>query len=179
MTKKKEQKQELDAAETDVAAENGTGLEDQIATLSAERDGLLDQLQRSVAEFANYRRRVEQERQRARELATRSILTQLLPVMDDIQRALASVPADQRETSWVQGVQFIEKKLHALLEREGVKPVDAVGQPFDPARHEAVATEQGSTQNIVVEVYQPGYTQGDQVLRPAMVKVGDKPSFQA
>jgi molecular chaperone GrpE len=76
-------------------------------------------------------------------------------------------------------VQFIEKKLGALLEREGVNPVDAVGQPFDPAMHEAVATEDGSTQNMVVEVYQPGYKQGDQVLRPARVKVGDKPTFQA
>jgi molecular chaperone GrpE len=150
-----------------------------IAALTAERDNLLDQLQRSLAEFANYRRRVEGERVRARELATRGILTQLLPLMDDLQRALKSVPAEQAETSWVQGVSFIEKKLAALFEREGVTPIEAEDLPFDPAKHEAVATVDGSSQNIVVEVYQTGYSQGEQVLRPAMVKVGDKAEFQA
>jgi molecular chaperone GrpE len=158
-------------AQTDPATE--------LAAALAERDSYLDQLQRSVAEFANYRRRVEQERTRARELATRGILSQLLPLIDDLHRALANVPADQASTSWVQGVQFIEKKLGGLLEREGVTPIEAVGEPFDPAQHEAVATEDGSTQNIVVEVYQAGYRHGEHVLRPAMVKVGDKPTFQA
>ncbi len=152
---------------------------DEIATLAAERDGYLDQLQRTLAEFANYRRRVEQERARARELATRGIMTQLLPLMDDLKRALANVPPDQTETSWVQGVQFIEKKLEGLFEREGITAIDAVGQPFDPAFHEAVATVEGSTQNIVNEVYQSGYKLGDHVLRPAMVRVGDQPEFQA
>lgn len=159
--------------------EGATETGDDFAKLTAERDGLFDQLQRSVAEFANYRRRVEQERLRAREVATRGILQQLLPIMDDLHRALANVPEDQAQTSWVQGVQFIEKKLTALLEREGVTAIDAVGQPFDPASHEAVATEEGSSQNVVVEVYQTGYRLGDQTLRPAMVKVGDKPEFQA
>jgi len=152
---------------------------EELAALQAERDSYLDQLQRSVAEFANYRRRVEQERIRARELATRGIVTQLLPLMDDLKRALVNVPPDQAETSWVQGVQFIERKMAALFEREGVVTIDPVGQPFDPALHEAVATEGGSTQNIVVEVYQSGYKQGEQVLRPAMVKVGDQPEIQA
>lgn len=150
-----------------------------LAAVQAERDSYLDQLQRSVAEFANYRRRVEQERIRARELATRGILSQLLPLVDDLHRALANVPADQSATSWVQGVQLIEKKLAALLEREGITQIDAVDVPFDPSQHEAVATVDGSTQNVVVEIYQTGYRQGDFVLRPAMVKVGDKPVFQA
>jgi molecular chaperone GrpE len=155
---------------------NGT---DSLATLTAERDGYLDQLQRTMAEFANYRRRVDQERARARQLASRGILTQLLPLKDDLQRALANVPAEQLETSWVQGVQFIEQKLSALLEREGVTEIEAIGQPFDPSVHEAVATVDGSTQNVVTEVFQPGYKLGDQVLRPAMVRVGDRPEFQA
>lgn len=175
-----------DVNRTQTADQNGVAEETQengatidLASVMAERDDYLDRLQRSIAEFANYRRRVDQDRVRARELATSSILSQLLPIMDDLQRAIASVPADQAETSWVQGVQFIQKKLAALFEREGVTPIDAVGQPFDPAYHEAVATEEGSSQNVVVEVYQPGYRHGDQVLRPAMVKVGDKREFQA
>jgi molecular chaperone GrpE len=159
-----------------LANSDGTG---DLATVIAERDDYLDRLQRSLAEFANYRRRVEQERNRARELATSSILVQLLPIMDDLERAIANVPVDQAETSFVQGVQFIQKKLAGLFERESVTPIVAVGQPFDPAVHEAVATEEGSTQNVVVEVYQTGYRHGEQVLRPAMVKVGDKREFQA
>jgi molecular chaperone GrpE len=112
----------------------------------------------------------------AREIATRGLLVQLVPVLDDFQRAIGAVPESDRESSWVQGVQLIEKKLQALLEREGVTPIEAIGQPFDPALHEAVATEEGSTQNIVVEVYQPGYRHGQGLLRPAMVKVGDRPN---
>lgn len=176
-----------DSKQTQTAEQNGTAEEmaesreatSDLASVIAERDDYLDRLQRSLAEFANYRRRVEQERARARDLATRSVISQLLPVMDDIQRALANVPAEQAETSWVQGVHFIEQKLAGLLEREGVEAIDAVGQPFDPAFHEAVATEDGSTQNVVVEVYQSGFKQGDHVLRPAMVKVGDRREFQA
>jgi molecular chaperone GrpE len=163
-----------------VADEQETATEGvDLASVIAERDDYLDRLQRSLAEFANYRRRVEQDRNRARELATSAILVQLLPIMDDLQRAISNVPEEQAESSWVQGVQFIEKKLAALFEREGVTPIDAVGQPFDPEFHEAVATENGSTQNVVVEVYQSGYRQGEQVLRPAMVKVGDRQEFQA
>jgi molecular chaperone GrpE len=150
-----------------------------LATVIAERDDYLDRLQRSLAEFANFRRRVEQDRSRARELATNGILIQLLPVMDDLQRAISNLPEGQAEASWVQGVQFIERKLAGLFEREGVTPIDAIGQPFDPAVHEAVATQDGSNQNVVVEVYQTGYRHGDQVLRPAMVKVGDPQDFQA
>jgi molecular chaperone GrpE len=165
-----------DSKQENLANGDGTG---DLATVIAERDDYLDRLQRSMAEFANYRRRVEQDRNRARELATSNILVQLLPIMDDLERAIANVPADQAETSFVQGVQFIQKKLAGLFERESVTPIAAVGQPFDPAVHEAVATEDGSTQNVVVEVYQTGYRHGEQVLRPAMVKVGDKREFQA
>ena len=161
-----------------INGEDGTAKTAQIdvETLVKERDDLLDQLKRSVAEFANYRRRVDAERAQIREVASKHILTQILPVHDDLQRALASVPADEVDEPWVQGVRHIERKLASLLERSGVTAVDAVGQPFDPALHEAVATEPGSTQNVVVEVYQTGYKLGQDLLRPAMVKVGDRPA---
>ncbi|MGH2531735.1 MAG: nucleotide exchange factor GrpE [Thermomicrobiales bacterium] len=139
----------------------------------AERDTYLDQLQRSVAEFANYRRRVDQERVQIKELASAGLLAQIVPVLDDLQRALAQAPADHRETPWVQGVKHIERKLAGVLERAGVTAIDALGQPFDPAHHEAVAQEPGSTGATVVEVYQTGYRLGQGLLRPAMVKVGD------
>lgn len=151
----------------------------ELDAVTAERDQYLEQAQRALADLANYRRRVEQERGVAREIATRSLLSQLTPIIDDLHRALGSAPEDEKSSSWFQGVQMIEKKLMAVLEREGVTPIDALGKPFDPALHEAVATEEGSTQNVVVEVYQTGYKHGQSLLRPAMVKVGDKSELQA
>jgi molecular chaperone GrpE len=144
--------------------------------LAKERDDLLDQLKRSVAEFANYRRRIDTERAQIREVASRELLKQILPILDDLQRAVASAPIEQAEQPWVQGVRNIERKLAGLVERAGVVPIDAANQPFDPAVHEAVATEPGSTDNFVVEVYQTGYKLGQSLLRPAVVKVGDRPA---
>lgn len=168
-----------DLIETSAPPANGVEPEvgeTDLAAIAAERDNYLDQLQRTLAEFANYRRRVDQERIQARELATRDLLRQLVPILDDLQRALGSTPEDDRETAWVQGVQLIERKLVSLLEREGVTPIDAVGQPFDPALHEAVASDPGSGGQTVVEVYQPGYRHRNNLLRPAMVRVGDSTS---
>ncbi len=147
----------------------------ELEAVIAERDGYLDQLQRTLAEFANFRRRTEQERATARQLAGRDLLLQILPVLDDFERAMASVPEEQRETGWVAGTAMIGKKLAAILERAGAKPIEALGQPFDPALHEAVATDPSSSGEVVVEVYQTGYKLGDGLLRPAMVKTGDKP----
>jgi molecular chaperone GrpE len=162
-----------------VAGEEDVPQVSELESVMAERDGYLDQLQRTLAEFANYRRRVDQERVQAREFASRDLLRQLVPVLDDLQRALGSIADDQKETSWVQGVQMIERKLGGLLEREGVTPIDAVGQPFDPAIHEAVASDPGSGGQTVVEVYQAGYRHKNNILRPAMVRVGDKTVMDA
>lgn len=144
-----------------------------LATVTAERDEYLDQLQRSRAEFANFRRRTEQERTAIREIASQALLTQLLPAFDDLQRALAAVPDDQTETPFVQGVRLVERKFWNVLERAGVTPLEAAGQPFDPALHEAVDMVPGTAATTVVDVYQPGYRLGAALLRPAMVKVGD------
>lgn len=164
---------ELDEAPTEET------LEVTIESLSAERDQLIEQLQRSVAEFQNFRRRTEQERFRVREFASREVLSSVLPVVDDLQRAIAAIPPDDRTTGIGAGVSAIERKLLGILERNGVKPVGAVGDPFDPALHEAVATDESGEQATIVEVYQTGYRLGDTVLRPAMVKVGGEPRFDA
>lgn len=162
--------------------DTGEGVEEldpafaQLAAVSAERDEYLDQLQRSRAEFANYRRRVEQERQIIRDLANRDALIQFLPVVDDFERALAAVPEAERSNSWLSGIALIQTKLNGILERAGLSPVDALGQPFDPSLHEAVATEPGTAGSHVVEVYQKGYRVGDQLARPAMVKTGNPPA---
>ncbi len=145
----------------------------QLATVTAERDQYLDQLQRSRAEFANFRRRTEQERTQIREIANHALLAQFLPILDDFQRALAAVPEDQRQTPLVQGLELIERKFWSVLERVGVSPIDAIGQPFDPSLHEAVDTVPGTAATTVIDVFQPGYRLGQNLLRPAMVRVGD------
>jgi molecular chaperone GrpE len=144
-----------------------------LATVTAERDEYLDQLQRSRAEFLNFRRRTEQERLALRERANEELLRQILPALDDLQRALANVPADQMETPFVQGVQMVERKFLGALERAGVTTLDAKGQPFDPSLHEAVDIVPGTAATTVVDVYQPGYRLGSALLRPAVVRVGD------
>jgi len=166
--------------EPDGAGEMATDAQElDIETIAAQRDDYLDQLQRSRADFQNYKRRTEQELFTARARLTSGVLRDVLPVLDDLQRATAALPEEQRDTPWGEGVSAIARKFLGVLERYDVLPIDAVGEPFDPARHEAVATEPGSTQNVVVEVFQPGYTQGDTTLRAAIVKVGDKIEMQA
>jgi molecular chaperone GrpE len=149
---------------------------EELAKAQSERDSYLDQLQRSVAEFANYRRRVEQEREQAREHASRGLLSQIVPVLDDFERAIVAMPEEEHASPWMQGIVNIQRKLSSVLERNGVEMIDALWQPFDPALHEAVATDPGSAGTYVVEVYQNGYRLGSSLLRPAMVKVGDPPA---
>jgi len=147
--------------------------QDVIEKLIAQRDEYLDQLQRSRAEFINYRKRTEQERMKLGEVVTAATLSQFLPVLDDFDRAMDLVPEDNAESGWVSGIAMIRTKLQGLLERAGVTEVDGVNAPFDPAVHEAVASEPGSSGEVVVEVYQKGYKLGDTLLRAAMVKTGD------
>jgi molecular chaperone GrpE len=147
--------------------------QDELETTRAERDRYLDQLQRSVAEFANYRRRSEQERAQLVPMVRRDVLAQFLPVLDDFERAMAQVPEDRREDTWIVGLAMIESKFRNVLERSDVRAIDPTGEPFDPAMHESVASDPGTSGSTVVEVYQKGYAIGDVLIRPAMVKTGD------
>lgn len=147
--------------------------EDDLTRISAERDEYLDQLQRSRAEFVNFRRRNEQERAQLRQFVTKDVAAQFLPVLDDFDRAMTVIPTDGSCAAFVQGVEMIHAKLMGIVERLGVTKLDALGQPFDPSVHEAVATEPGTDGSTVVEVYQHGYRIGDTLVRPAMVKTGN------
>lgn len=146
---------------------------DELGAARAERDSYLDQLQRTAAEFANYRRRSEQERAQLVPVVRRDVIGMFLPVIDDFERALALIPDDEQSTTWVAGLQMIDTKFRNILERVDAKIIDPVGEPFDPSQHEAVASEPGTSNAIVVEVYQKGYAIGDMLVRPAMVKTGD------
>ena len=147
-----------------------------VKSLERERektDELTDLLQRKEADMVNYRRRMEQEQGRVRVRAVENTLRKLLPVADDFHRALKTLPADVEDNSWVQGFRLIETNLWKALESEGVTIMESVGQPFDPARHEAVVFDENTTgEHMVVEEFQRGYLIQERVLRPAMVKVG-------
>ena len=173
---------EAEAADEPQEQRAGNGVEQaaetaptEVEKLSAERDEYLEQLRRTLADFANYKRRNEQERAVVRQFANRELLLQIIDIQDDFARALSAIPQDQRDNGWVSGTAMIERKLNAVLERAGVTQLDALGQPFDPALHEAVASDPGSSGEQVVEVFRTGYKLGDQVLRAAMVRTGDKP----
>jgi molecular chaperone GrpE len=134
----------------------------------------LDALQRERASFINYRRRTEQERIELTQYAAANILKKLLPVLDDFDRALSAIPEEQRKgNSWVEGIELIDKKLHSIIESEGVEEIEAMGKPFDPNVMEAVVfDDEGSgEEDTVSAVFAAGYKLRDRVLRPAMVKV--------
>lgn len=150
----------------------------ELEQFKADAAEMLDRLQRSQAEFANYRRRIEQERELMRVRATEDLIRKLLPVADDFDRALRSVPDEIAGNPWIEGMRLVERKLWRVLEGEGISVMESVGEPFDPALHEAVMVDEGDgTADTVIEEFQRGYLVNDTVLRPAMVKVGSADSL--
>jgi molecular chaperone GrpE len=136
--------------------------------------------QRAVADFANYRRRTEQERDATLGLANEALLAKLLLIVDDFDRAIANMPAELQGVGWVEGIVAIDRKLRQLLDSEGLTPIDAVGQPFDPHQHDAIIQEERPdvAEGTVTAEIQRGYRLRERVLRPAMVAVakGGQPS---
>ena len=131
--------------------------------------------QRSAADFQNYRRRSEQEREATLGLASEALIRKLLGVVDDFDRALEAMPAEAGGTGWVDGVWLVERKLRALLESEGLTPIESIGKPFDPREHEAVVHQETSEapDGTVIAELQRGYRLRDRVLRPALVAVAN------
>ena len=148
-----------------------TGPESELEAVVAERDRYLDQLQRTAADFANFRRRIEQERAQQRLAANEQLLREIVPVLDDLQRGLGSLPPDEQESKLAEGMRWVEQKFLTTLKKHGVTPIESLGQSFDPSVHEAVEADPAGG-DTVVAVYAPGYRLGDGILRPAMVKVG-------
>lgn len=131
---------------------------------------------RSAADFANYKRRTDEERSSMVQFSNAVLIGKLLAVLDDFDRALDSVPPDAHE-SWIEGVQLVERKLRGVLESEGVTPIEALGQPFDPNLHEAVAHEPTADHpdNEVIDEVQRGYRLHERVIRPSLVRVANNP----
>ncbi len=133
----------------------------------------LDGWQRSRAEFANYKKRIMREREQMYERAKGEIIKEYLDISDDLGRALQDRPQSGEGAKWAEGIELIYKKLQLMLEKEGVEPMEAEGEMFDPTRHEAVFKEENDKYESgeIIEVLQEGYVMGDRILRPALVRV--------
>ena len=147
---------------------------EQVEAMRRERDDLRDQVLRKRAEFENYRKRVERDREQAGTDATAAVLKAIVPTIDNLDRALEAKGA---EATLRQGVELTRREFLALLERQGVAIEDPLGQPFDPQRHQALSHEYvpGKPEGTVVEVFRKGYSYRDRLLRPALVKVAKAP----
>jgi molecular chaperone GrpE len=127
--------------------------------------------QRSQADFDNYKKRSEQEIREVIEVAISALISNLLPIMDDMERAFASVPAELDESNWTEGIKLIYNKFKTTLEAQGLTEIEARGEPFDPRLHEAVMQQEGE-EGMVIEETQKGYKFRERVIRPSLVIVG-------
>ena len=155
----------------DPQPEQAEGQNDSLDELRREKDSLQDRLLRTAAEFDNYRKRVERERRDLADYMKADILTEILPIVDNFERALQAPSSDG--DSLRKGVDLIHKQMLDFLRKRGVTPIEALGADFDPNFHQAVIHETSAfhREGEVIEELQRGYMLGDKLLRPAMVKV--------
>jgi molecular chaperone GrpE len=161
------------AATSTPVADMGPGPAVDVEELQRQRDDYYDRLLRKTAEFDNYRKRVDRERQMVSESAAADLLEELLPLVDDLERALAADAGPEGAEAYRRGVELIHTQLLDLLRKRGVRPIDALGEDFDPHYHQAVIHEaaEGRREGEVIEEFRRGYMLGDRLLRPSMVKV--------
>lgn len=183
--KQKPDRERATAGETEETEEaEGTGEDAQLpgdpeqlkALLQESREEAkrhLDGWKRAAADFANYRRRQEAEREELATYAKTGLIGRLLAILDDFERALHNLPPSLAHLTWTEGIFLIERKLRAILEAEGVEPIEAQGKPFDPNVHQAVLYEPSPEvpEGQVIGELQRGYTLNGRVLRPSMVRV--------
>jgi molecular chaperone GrpE len=158
--------------EENTTQEQSGTLEAQLAHEKERAESYYASWQRAAADYQNFKRRVEQERSEVAQMANVALMINLLPLVDDLERALANVDSHLAGLTWLDGVRLIHRKFQALLEMSGVHEITADGQDFDPNLHEAVMYGEGP-EGKVTSVVQKGYTLGGRVLRPAMVVVGN------
>ena len=156
----------------EVAAAPAEDLREQLEAAQAAAERFEASWKRTAADLANYKRRVEQERSEQARLAGAALVINLLPIRDDLGRAVETLDSTLAGLNWVQGVLAIERKLGGLLESMGITEVPAEGEAFDPNQHEAVGRAPGP-ENVCVHVVQKGYALSGAVIRPAMVIVGE------
>jgi molecular chaperone GrpE len=128
--------------------------------------------QRAQADFINYKRRIEQERREFNSYANTNLILSILPVLDDLERAIEAMPEEIASSEWGEGIRLVEQKFKTILQGQGVIPMISVGEAFDPNIHEALRQEKGE-EGIILEEFQRGYMMGERVIRPAKVVVGN------
>jgi len=185
---------ETAAEQAEAAAQPVSGDDEAVAAAQKERDAYKEQFLRAVADFDNYRKRIERERRELSEYAATDVLLDLLPIIDNFERALqasasapsasaAKAPADKtadkpdESEAFYRGIELIHKQMLDLLRKRGVTRIDALGADFDPNVHQAVIHEPSAEhrEGEVMQELQRGYKLGDRLLRPAMVKVAKRP----
>ena len=179
-TRAEERIDEIDVSPTKLLADIEQ-LRSELQASTAKADEYLAGLQRERAEFSNYRRRTSEEREAMLGLAGEDLIRKVLAIADDFDLAIENRPPELEGSSWVDGVTAIDRKLRALLDSEGVKPVEAEpGKPFDPREHEAIVNVPGTgrAEGEIVDVIRRGYKLRDRVLRPALVAVAAAPEAE-
>lgn len=163
--------QEPKGATEEVTAEAGASAE--LEKLRAESEDYQQRLLRTQADFDNFRRRTVKEKEELGKYASAKLITELLPVIDNFERALSTAGESTDANSYIKGVEMIFRQLEGVLKTEGLTPMEAEGQPFNPEFHQAIMQVESDEHEdgVVVEVVQKGYLLKDKVLRPAMVKV--------
>jgi len=171
----------IEAVEEEGEEDELEGLRAELEQAQVQATEYLDGWQRARAEFANYKKRVEAEREELRRTNTEALLLKLLPVVDDFERAFQALPEDSTDAAWADGFKMILRKLQGVLESQDVEPIEAADQPFDPLWHQAVMQEETDEHpdGYVIEEMQRGYRLGDRVLRPSMVKVASNTNERA
>lgn len=144
-----------------------------LESTKAKSEEYLDGWQRSRAEFANYKKRVEREQAQLYQTTAGVIIKRYLDIVDDLERALNNRPHEGEGAVWAEGIDLIYRKFLSILENEGIVPMEAQGKMFDPSRHEAISSEDSDEYQSgqIIAVLKQGYSQGDRILRPALVRV--------
>ena len=148
-------------------------LQDELKDWQAKAIEYLDGWQRARAEFANYKKRVEREQASAYQNAAGNVIKRHLEILDDLERALKNRPVEGDGAAWANGIELVYRKFISFLEAEGVRPMQAKGQFFDPTMHEAILQEESSDHESgeIIEEIKQGYMLGERVLRPAQVRL--------
>jgi molecular chaperone GrpE len=148
-------------------------LQEELEKLRAKSEEYLDGWQRERAEFANFKKRMERERDQMKQNLTGDLIRRYLEVLDDLERALKNRPAEGEGATWAAGIELVYRKLFAILEQEGIEKLEVEGEIFDPNLHEAISHEANNEYESgqVIEVIKNGYRIGERILRPALVRV--------
>ena len=165
--------EKIEEGEAEVKDEGVAALRKALAEEKEKAEKYLANWQRTQADFVNFKRRTEQERAEVNNFANSTLILNLLPVIDDLERALEHITEDVEGSAWVDGIKLSYKKLKTTLEAQGLAEIEAEGEDFDPNFHEAVMCVEGEDGKVIEEI-QKGYKYRDRVIRPSKVKVGKR-----